>query len=99
MYRSLDIVRVIKSRRLRWPSLVARMEECRSSFKILTSKSAEKRPLGSPRIGWEDTISMDLKEIGINTRNWLDLAQIIDYWRALMNGAFDILDSIIHGVG
>ena len=51
---------------------VARMEEDRSSFKILTGKPIGKRPLGRPRSRWEDNIRMDLKEIGINTRNWVD---------------------------
>ena len=45
------------------------MEEGRSAFKILTGKPAEKRTLGRPRLRWEDNIRMELKEIGINTRN------------------------------
>ena len=69
MYRSLIIVRVIKSRRLRWAGHVAKMEESRSAFKILTGKPTGKRPLGRPRRRWEDNIRTDLKEIGINTRN------------------------------
>ena len=66
---------MIKSRRLRWAGHVARMEEGKSAFKILTGKSTGKRPLGRSRRRWEDNISMDLKEIGINTRNWVDSAQ------------------------
>ena len=50
------IVRVIKSRRLRWAGHIARMEEGRSSFKILTGKPTGKRPLGRPRRRWEDNI-------------------------------------------
>ena len=73
-----NIVRVIKSRRLRWVGHVARIEEGRSVFKILTGT-----PLGRPRRRWEDNIRMDLKEIGINTRNWIDSAQDRDYWRSL----------------
>ena len=79
LYLSTNIIRVIKSRRLRWASHVARMEEGRSTFKILTGTPAEKRPLGRPRRRCEDNIRMDLKEIGINTRNWVDLAQDRDY--------------------
>ena len=89
MYRLPNIVRVIKCRRLRWAGHVARMEE-RSAFKILTGSPARKRPLGRPRCGWEEDIRMDLKEIGINTRNWVDSAQDRDYWRALLNAALNL---------
>ena len=65
LYRSPNILWVIKSRRLRWAGHVVRMEEGRSAFKILTGKRIGKRP----RRRWEDNIRMDLKEIGINTRN------------------------------
>ena len=65
MYRSPNIVMVIKSRRLRWASHVVRMEEVRSAFKILTGTRAGKIPLGRPRRRWEDNIRTDLKEIEI----------------------------------
>ena len=52
---------------------VARMEDDRSAFKILIGKPTGKRPLGKPRHKW-DNIIMDLKEIGISTRNWVDSA-------------------------
>jgi len=52
---------------LRWAGHVARMEEGRSAFKILTGKPSGKRLLGRPRRRWEDNIGMDLKEIGMNT--------------------------------
>ena len=79
--------RVIKYRRLRWAGHVARMEEGRSAFKILLGEPKGKIPLGRPRRRWEDDIRMDLKEIGINTRDWVDLAQDRDYWRAFVNVA------------
>ena len=82
MYRSPNIVRVIKSRRTRWAGHLARMEESRSAFKILTGKPTGKRPLGRPRRRWED-----LEEIGINAGNWIDSAQDRNYWRALVNAA------------
>ena len=90
LYRSPNIVRVIKSRRLRWGGHVARMEECRSAFKILTGKPTGKRSLGGPRRRWEDNIKMDLKEICINVGNWVDSAQERDYWRALVNAVLSL---------
>ena len=65
------------------------MEEGRSAFKILTGTPTGKRPLGRPRRRWEDNIRIDLKEIGINTRNVVDSAQDMD-WRALMNAALKL---------
>ena len=55
------------------------MVEGRSAFKILTGKPTGKRPLRRPRRRWEDTIRMDLEEIGINTGNWVESAQDKDY--------------------
>ena len=69
LYRSPNIVWVIKSRRLKWAGHVARMEESRSAFKILTGKPRGKRPFGRPRRRWEDNIRMNLEEIGINEGN------------------------------
>ena len=64
MYRSLNIIRVIKSRRLRWAGHVARIEEGRSAFKILTGTLTGKRPVGKPKYRWKDNIRMGLKEVG-----------------------------------
>ena len=66
------------------------MEEGRSAFKILTGKPTGKKPLGRPRRRWEDSIRMDLEEIGINMRNWVDLAQDMNYRRALENVALNL---------
>ena len=85
-----NIVREIKSIRLRWAGHVARMEEGRSAFKVLTGKTTGKRPLGRPRRRWEDNIRMDLEEIGINAGNWVDSAQDRNYWRALVNAALNL---------
>ena len=74
LYRSPNILRMIKSRRLGWAGHVARMEEDRSGFKILAGTPTGKKPLGRPRSRWEDNIRIDLKEIVINTRNWVDSA-------------------------
>ena len=73
-HRSPNIVRVIKSRRLRWAGHVARMDEGRRAFKILTGKPTRKRPLGRPRRRWEENIRMDLEEMGISAGNWVDSA-------------------------
>ena len=67
--RTLIIVRVIKSGKLRWAGYVVRMEKGRSVFKILTGKDTGMRPLGRPRLRWQDNIRMDIKEIGISARN------------------------------
>ena len=70
---------MIKSRRLRWAGHIDSIEEGRSAFEILTGTPARKRTLGRPRRRWEDNIKIDLKEIGINTRNLVDLTQDGDY--------------------
>ena len=85
LYRSPNIVRVIKSIRLRWASPIAGMEESRSGFNILTGKLIGRRPLVRSRGRWEDNIRMNLKEVGFNTKKWVDSAQDRDYWRALVN--------------
>ena len=51
------------------------------------------RPLGRPRRRWDDYNRTDLKEIGVSARNWVDLAQDRDYWRALVNAALNLLVS------
>ena len=66
------------------------MEEGRRAFKILTGGPAGKRYLGRPRRRWEVNIRMDLKEIGINTRNCVDSPQDRDYWRVLVNAALNL---------
>ena len=89
---------MIKSRRLKWVGHdVARMEEDRSAFKILTGTPTGKRPLGRPRHRWEDIIRMDLKETGINMRNWVDLPQDRDLVSPC-ECSIEPLGSIKHGV-
>ena len=63
------------------------MEEGRSTFKILTDTRTGKITLGRLRRRWEGSIRMELKEIGVNTRNWVDLTQDLDYWRTLVSAA------------
>ena len=64
LYCSPNIVRVIKSRRMRWAGHVARMEEGRSVHKVLVRKPEGKRLWGRPRHRWEDSIKTDLQEVG-----------------------------------
>ena len=66
------------------------MEEGRSAFKILTGTTTGKIHLGKLRRRWEGNISLDLKEIGINTRNLVDSAQDRVYWRAVVNAVLNL---------
>ena len=66
------------------------MKEDRSAFKILTGKPYGKRSLGRHRRRWEDNIRTDLKEIGVNTRNWIDFAENRDYHRVLVNSSLKL---------
>jgi hypothetical protein len=75
LYSSPNIVRVIKSRRMRWAEHVACMGEGRGVYSALVRSPEGKRPLGRPRRSWEDNIKMNLREIGIDGANWIVLAQ------------------------
>ena len=85
LYSSPNIVRVIKSRRVRWEGHVTRMEEGRGVHKVLVGKPEGKRPLGGPRRRWEDNIKMDLQEVERGCGDWMELAQDSDRWRALVS--------------
>jgi hypothetical protein len=90
LYSSLNITRMIKSRRMRWARHVARMGEKRNAYSILVGKPEGKRPLGRPRRRWVDYIKIDFREIGWDSVDWFDLAQNRDKWRALMNTAMNL---------
>jgi hypothetical protein len=77
LYSLLNIVRVIKSRRMRWAGHVAHMGEGRGVYRALGGRPKGKRPLGRPRHRWEDNIKMDLRETGIDGANWIWMAQDI----------------------
>ena len=81
----INIVRMIKSRRMRLAGHVARMEEGRGVHKVLVGKPEGKRLLGRPRCRWEDNIKMDLQEVGKGCGDWMELAQGRDRWRALVS--------------
>jgi len=83
------IVRVVKSRRMRWAGHVARMGEHRGVHRVLVGKPKGKRPLGRPRRRWEDNIKMDLEEVGGGRGDWMEFAQDRDRWRALVGTVRD----------
>ena len=85
LYCSPNIVRVIKSRRMRWAGNVARMEEVRGVHKVLVGKPEGKKPLGRPRLRWEDNNKMDLEEVGRGCGDWVELAEDRDRWRVLVS--------------
>jgi len=74
LYSSSNIVRMIKSRRLRWAGHAARMGERRVVYRVLVGKPERKRPLKRPRRRWEDNIKKDLQEIGCGGMEWIELA-------------------------
>jgi len=75
LYSSPNIVRVIKSRRIRWAGHVVRMGEERGAYRVLVGKLEGKRSLGRPRSRWVDNIRMDLQEVGCGYMDWIGLAQ------------------------
>jgi hypothetical protein len=90
LYSSPNIVRVIKSRRMRWAGHVARMEERRGVYRVLVGRPEGKRPLGRPRRRWDDNIKMDLREIWMDGANWIQLAQDRVQWRACVNTVMNL---------
>jgi hypothetical protein len=89
LYSLPNIVRVVKSRRMKWAGHVARMGENRVVHRVLVGKPEAKRPLGRPRRRWEDNIKMDLQEIGGGHGDWMELARDKDRWRALVGTVRD----------
>ncbi|KAJ4446800.1 hypothetical protein ANN_13498 [Periplaneta americana] len=89
LYSSPDIIRNIKSRRLRCAGHVARTGESRNAYRVLVGRPEGKRPLGRPRGRWEDNIKMDLREVGYDGRDWINLAQDRDRWRAYVRAAMN----------
>jgi len=84
LYSLPNILRVVKSRRMRWEGHVERMGEERDLHRFVVGKPEGKRPLGRPRFRWEDNIKMDLREVG-GGGDGMELAQDRDRWRALVN--------------
>ena len=90
LYSSPSIVRVIKSRRMRWAGHVERMGEKRGVYRVLVGKREGKRPLGRPRRRWEDNIKMHLEEEGCGNMKWIVLARDRDRWRALVTAVMNL---------
>ena len=85
LYFSCNIVRVIKSRIMRWAGYIALVGERRGVYRILVGKPEGKKPLGRPRRRWEDDIKVDLQEVGCGGVDWFELAQGRDGWREFVN--------------
>ena len=90
LYSSPNIVRVIKSRIMRWAGHVARMGEERGVCKVLMVKPEGRRPLGRPRRRWVDIIRMDLQEVVCGYMDWIGLAQDRDKWRTLVSAVMNL---------
>jgi len=85
LYSSPNIVRVIKSRRMRWAGRVAPMGEKRVVYGVLVGKPERKRSLGRPRRRWVDNIRMDLQEVGCGYMDWIGRVRDRDTWRTLVS--------------
>jgi hypothetical protein len=90
LYSSPNIIRQIKSRKMRCTGYMARMGEDRNVYRVLMGKPEGKRPLRRPRRRWENGIRMDLREIGWGSVDWIQLAQDRDRWWALVNTVLNL---------
>ena len=89
LYSLPNIMRVVKSRRMRWAGHVARMGKGRGVHRVLVGKPEGKRPLGRPRRRWEDNIKIDLQEVG-GGGDWIEVAQDRGRWRAFVNTVMNL---------
>jgi hypothetical protein len=90
LYSSPSIIRIIKSRKMRWAGHVARIGEKRNSYILLVGKPEGRRPLGRPRHRWVDNIRMDLGEVGWVNVDWIGLAKDRNRWRAVVNSVLHL---------
>ena len=89
LYSSPNIVRVIKSRRMRWAGHMARIGEERGVYSVLGKRDG-RRPMGRPRCRWVDNIRTDLQEVGCGYMDWIGLAQDRDRWRTLVSAVMNL---------
>jgi hypothetical protein len=90
LYSSPNIVRVIKSRRMRWAGHVACMGEGRGVYGVLVGRPEGKRSLRRPRHRWKDNIKMNLRDTGTNGANWIQQAQDRVQWCAFVNTVINV---------
>jgi hypothetical protein len=90
LYSSTNIIRVIKSRRMKWAGHVARMGEGRGAYRVLVVRPDGRRPLGRPRRRWEDNIKLDLPEVRWGGMDWIDMVQERDTWRAVVSAVMNL---------
>jgi hypothetical protein len=90
LYSSPSIIRIMKSRRMRWAGHIARLGEKRNAYMLLVGKPEGMRLLGRPSRRWVDNIRMDLVEVGWGDVDWIGLAQDRDRWRALVNSVLSL---------
>jgi hypothetical protein len=91
LYSSPNIVRMIKSRRMRCAGHVAHMGEGRGVYRVFVGRPEGKRPLGRPTRRWKDNIKMDLRETVIYGANYIRLAQYRAQWRAFVSTVMHLL--------
>jgi hypothetical protein len=91
LYSSPNIIRQIKSRRMRWAGHVARMGEERKLYRVLVGKPEGKRPRGRPRRRWEDGIRMDVREIGCGGVEWIKQVQDRNQWLTVVGSMMNFL--------
>jgi hypothetical protein len=89
-YVSPNIIRMIKSRRMRWVGHVTLMGEM-NAYRILEGNTERKRPLGRPKRRWSDNVKIDVRGIGWGGMHWIELAQDSDQWKAVVSTVMNLL--------